>query len=726
MRVGIEAPRGCASSAVLSARWAWLAAALLAAGGSGSGSAAAATGAAPVHYLPLYPPGTKVVEKLQYTEPDGTLVTLMGMRPTERHARERGEAWTEPDVGPGRYLTFPSFYFQNRTFGIEIRDGVPAGRQRIEFYLRVNDGTFDGTTFSLFRNVNDVNTRDYGWALNYGFNNPNEGNLPICHAGQPREDCMMVVESNWRTSPHSPLKIGDPIELAPAPRLAYGANGNALVDGGGSRYYSFEQLYVVGQGLKPWYGIEPRLDSAPLPESTLSGGAASVSYNYSEEPMRMFQQMANNIGIGNSKRFVEGRRLFHTSFLDGKHSESPDENPVFSEHIGQLGPRFNEERCIGCHTFNGRSLAPVAGGRLETMGVLTTAAGSGRKVIPDPTYGFNIQQRAQAQGAPDYGVNLARYVTTRRTLPDGETIELQKPVYTFNGPLPANYSVRQAPQVIGLGLLEAVDEETILALAHGQEDGQDKNADGIRGIPNWVRNPETGDVHLGRFGWKAAKATLRQQVGEALVRDMGVTSPAYPSRSCQRRDNGCRKPGGQAPAVSEDELQRLSDYLALIGVPAQRSLRSGFPADTRISPEHDVNPAQVARGRKLFAQAQCAACHTPAMKTGRNHPFAELRGQTIRPYTNLLLHDMGPGLADTVTEGRATPSLWRTAPLWGIGSLPYVQGGVQNVRYLHDGRARTLMEAIGWHGGEADASRIRFEALPKADRAAVLAFLGSL
>ena len=132
MRVGVEAPRGCAGSAVPSTKWAWVAAALLAASGSGNGSAdTAATGAspeAPSHYLPLYPSGTKAVEKLQYTEPDGTLVTLMGMRPTERHARERGEGWTEPDVGPGRYLTFPSFYFQNRTFGIEIRDGVPAGR----------------------------------------------------------------------------------------------------------------------------------------------------------------------------------------------------------------------------------------------------------------------------------------------------------------------------------------------------------------------------------------------------------------------------------------------------------------------------------------------------------------------------------------------------------------------------------------------------------------------
>lgn len=673
-------------------------------------------------YTPLFPAGTPLVEQLQYTEPDGTLVTLMGMRPTERHARERGERWTDPDVGPGRYFTYPSFYFQHRSFGLEIRDGVPAGRQRIEFYLRVNNGTFDGTTFSLFRNVNDTNVRDYGWALNYGFNNPKHGNLPICHAGQPREDCMMVVESNWRTSPHSPLKVGDPIELAPAPRLQRDANGNALLDGGGSRYYSFERLYVVGVGLRPWYGIEPRLDSAPLPESTLLGGLASVSYNYSEEPMRSFQQMANNIGIGNSQRFLEGRRLFHTSFFDGKHSESPEENPVFTAHIGQLGPRFNQERCIGCHTGNGRSLAPLLGARLDTMGVLTTAAGSGRKAIPDPTYGFNIQQRAQANGGPDHGVSVALHTETVRTLHDGEKVVLQRPVYSFKGPLPVNYSVRQAPQVIGLGLLEAIDEKTILALA----DGQDKDGDGVRGIPNWVLNPETGETQLGRFGWKAAKASLRHQVGEALVRDMGVTSPVYPSRRCQRDEKTCRQPPHDPLAVNETELQRLSQYLALVGVPAQRSLRSGFPADTRVSPEHDVDPAKVTRGGRLFTQAQCTACHTAKMKTGNTHPFAELRGQTIRPYTNLLLHDMGPGLADTVTEGRAQPQLWRTAPLWGLGSLPYVQGGAQNVRYLHDGRARTLMEAIGWHGGEADASRIRFEAMSQDERAAVLAFLNSL
>lgn len=718
---------------------AWIAAAVLALAGCGGGSSGGNDGgtetaqpvtsgnengdteqAANVAYVPLYPAGTQLIEQIQYREPDGTLVTLMGARPTERHARERGEAWDEPDQGPGRYFTFPTFYFQNRTFGLEIRDTVPAGGKSVEFHLHVNDGTFDGTTFSLFRNIENPEVRDFGWSLNYGFNNPKEGNKPICHAGQPREDCKMVVSSNWRTSPHSPLKIGDKIELAPAPRLARNAEGSAAIDGGGSRYYSFEQLYVVGVGMRPWYGIAPNLDSEPLPDHALLGGEASVSYNYSEEPMRGFQQMANNIGIGNAKRFVLGRRLFHTSFADGTHSEHPGVNPVFAAHIGQIGPRFNQARCIACHTSNGRSPAVAAGVRLDAMAFVTGTTNAQGQRVPDPVYGLSIQQRPGAGGGADHGVSVQRYDTTVRTLPDGETVELRKPVYAFKGPVPQAVSARQAPQVIGLGLLEAVPEETILAMA----DPADRNGDGVRGIPNFVRNPETGAMQVGRFGWKASKVSLRHQSADALIGDMGVTSAVFPSHACQRGAADCRS-GGTA-AVSDAELQQLSHYLALVGVPAQRSVRSGYPAGVRVSPEHDVNPATIERGRALFAQARCTACHVPELKTGNTHPFAELRGQTIRPYTDLLLHDMGAGLADGVAEGRASGNRWRTPPLWGLGSLPDVQGGAANVRYLHDGRARTLTEAILWHGGEADDSRTRFENLSRADRQALLTFLNSL
>ncbi|MDC0714413.1 di-heme oxidoredictase family protein [Stigmatella sp. ncwal1] len=672
-------------------------------------------------YVPLFALGTQVMEQIQYTEADGTLVTLAGFRPTNRHARERGEPWESPDVGPGNYFTFPTWYFQNRSFGLLIRDGVPAGRSRIEVSLRVNDGTFVETGISAFRRV-DSNIRDYGWMMNIGFENPKEGGKNICHATSAREDCMAVITSNWRApQPNTPFKVGDVIELTPAPYLLHTPDNKAVIDGGGIRYYSFEQLYQVGVGMRPWYGVAPTLDSVPLPASTLLGGEASVSYNYSEEPHRGFQQMVNNIGIANSKRFVEGRRLFHISFVDGKHSESPDINPVFTQHANQLGPRFNNVSCIGCHALNGRSAVPTLGGRLDTMAIETAASSSATQVTPDPTYGLNVQQRALNAGAPDYAVSVQSYVKTVRTLPDGETVELQKPVYAFKGPVPAQFSVRQAPQVMGVGLLEAVDEATLLNLA----DPNDQNGDGVRGVPNWATNPETGSRHLGRFGWKASKASLRQQSGDALLKDMGVTSPVYKSLNCQRGVANCNA-SGTATSISETEIERVASYLALLGVPAQRSLRSGFLEGIRVSPEHDVNPTQINRGSTLFAQAQCVACHTPQMKTGTTHPFAELRNQTIHPYTNLMLHDMGSGLADTLTQGQAGPSLWRTAPLWGIGSLKYVQGGAQNVRYLHDGRARTLMEAIAWHGGEANNSRIRFEALSKADRTAVLAFLESL
>jgi CxxC motif-containing protein (DUF1111 family) len=648
----------------------------------------------------------------------------MGMRPVGRHARE---PWNNTEQQAGLYYIYPSFYFQNRTYGIEIHDHLTAGGDSIEFFLVVNKGIFDGTTFSLFRNAADPNVTGYGWALNYGFNNPTKNNKPICIAGQPLQNCEMVVDSNWRTSPHSPLKIGDRVELAPAEFLArYPNTLTAVIDGGGSRYYSFEQLYIAGEGLKPWYGVAPRLDSAPLPVATLLGGATTVSYNYSSEPMRAFEQMANNIGITDTQRFVEGRRLFHTSFLTGRHSEFSDENPVFIQHIGQLGPRYNQASCVSCHVGEGRSPAANAGSRLDFMGVLTGAPSKTGGTLPDPTYGLNVLQDTSVKGAPDYGVTVASYRLSKRTLSDGTVVTLRKPVYKFSGPVPREFSVRQAPQIIGLGLLEAVPEQTILALA----DPNDANGDGVRGVPNFVTNPETGQIQLGRFGWKAAKQSLRQQAAEALIEDISVTSPVFPSRACQKGAANCRS-ATAAPDVSETEIERFSQYLALLGVPAQRSVLSGYPAGVFVPALHKVNPTQIAHGSKVFAQLNCSACHVPQLKTGNTHPLAELRNQIIHPFTDLLLHDMGPGLADTLPQGQAQPQMWRTQPLWGLGYLPYVQSGTvtgsaQTVRYLHDGRARTLVEAIEWHDGEAQRSRQAFEALSTQDRADLLAFLNSL
>jgi CxxC motif-containing protein (DUF1111 family) len=244
-------------------------------------------------------------------------------------------------------------------------------------------------------------------------------------------------------------------------------------------------------------------------------------------------------------------------------------------------------------------------------------------------------------------------------------------------------------------------------------------------VANYVFEPETGAVRLGRFGWKASKATLRHQAASALLQDMAVTSPVYPNRSCGTDPAGCRGAVAQK-GVSETDLQAISRYLALVAVPAQRSLPSGFPKGVAPIDELNVNPVQVAAGSKLFQGMRCAACHTSEMKTGSGHLFAELRNQTIHPYTDLLLHDMGTGLADKLVEGQATGAMWRTAPLWGIGYTEKVMGNNGQVGYLHDGRARSLTEAILWHGGEASAARQRFQALPKTDRDSLLAFLKSL
>jgi CxxC motif-containing protein (DUF1111 family) len=691
--------------------------------------------------VPLFTSSTPVTEQIQVTEADGTLVTYAGFRPTPRHAREGGEPWTDTvDKGPGSYFAFPPFYFQNRTFGLVIRDEVPAGRQKITAYLKPNVGTMINNSFSAFRRL-DPNVIEYGWKMGVGYTNPKDGTqrcnpataiADLCVAQSITDYWRMADEAQYQgiTRANNKLKVGDKIEMSPGVFLDYTPGTDiALIDGGHNRDYSFEQLYVVGKGMVPWYGIAPKLDTTPLPDDALLGGQASVSYNYSEEPHRVFQQSVNNIGIADMQRFVEGRRLFHTSFLDGKHSESPTVNPVFTAHANQLGERFNEVRCLGCHTLNGRSPAADVGTPLNKFAVLTAAASTSTSITPDATYGVNVQQLSRTAGAPDYGVSIQSFVKTVRTLAGGETVELQKPVYAFKGPVPAQLSVRQAPQVVGMGLIEALDETTILALA----DPQDANGDGIRGIPNWSIDPETGQRHLGRYGWKAGKATVRQQAAGAFLQDMGVTTPAFKSVSCQRGAADC-KTSTATPSLSDLELDRIASYLQLLGVPAQRKYASGYTDGTVTPPEHDIPDTlrtAIARGGQLFTQAGCTGCHKAELKTGANHPFQELRNQTIHPYTDVLLHDMGAELADTMTEGQAGPSLWRTQPLWGLGSLKYVQketgfADATTVRYLHDGRARTLVEAIGWHGGEGSGSRAKFEAMSKADRDAVVVFLESL
>ncbi|WP_404531228.1 di-heme oxidoredictase family protein [Massilia sp. TN1-12] len=707
------------------------------------------------------PAAARPTEMLQFTLPDGTLVTRYGARAMARHGRERGEAWNEAgyglnetvdlttglpvDKGPGNYLTFVPEYFQNRTWGVEIIDnsnvkGVTNPQLIINNYNQVE--WKPGQTVFV-RGWDRPDVTDYGWMTGPLMA---DNNVQTCKPMAYPADGVMVSANGinngctmkliaypqhgeidtagfptGKTIPARALVPGDEIEIAPSMFAQDGALA-AIGDKGNSRYYGPEIMYVMGKGILPYYGTFPRLNSTPLPASTLSGGTTSVSYNYSDNSLFMFQQPVNNVGMQDIQRFVEGRRVFHANFTTGAHNE-PGNDPYLP--VANLqGGHFNQSSCFACHTNNGRSPAPIAlNQKLDSMAVRAAVLDANGNQVPHPQYGTAIQMNGSSGGGKanwGTGVRVGGFDSQTVKLADGTAVELRKPKLAFEGPVPQIASLRAAQPMIGMGLLEAVPEADILARVRTTAD-----ADGVKGTANFVFDPESGAVRLGRFGWKASKATLRHQSAESLLQEMGVTSSIYPNRACLNGPTACASGGAQA-GISEADLQRISQYLALVAVPAQRSLASGFPKGVAPMDEHRVDPTQVAAGAKLFDGMRCTACHTAEMKTGNGHLFAELRNQTIHPYTDLLVHDMGDGLADKFAEGQAKGNMWRTAPLWGIGYTDKVMGNSANVGYLHDGRARNLTEAVMWHGGEATTSRNRFAGLSKTDRDALLAFLRSL
>jgi CxxC motif-containing protein (DUF1111 family) len=361
--------------------------------------------------------------------------------------------------------------------------------------------------------------------------------------------------------------------------------------------------------------------------------------------------------------------------------------------MNKLGPKFAAQSCVECHVNNGRSLLPVVGTTVEYAGVKVSGSADG---TPHPILGEQLQPHATS-GEAEAGVVLAGFTPpVNGTYGDGASYTLRKPLLQFSGVIPEHYSLRLAQPLVGLGLLEAIPESAILALA----DPDDANLDGISGRARFVPDPANSLIlRLGRFAHKAAQPKVIHQIAHALNRDMGVVSELFPVL------DGETSP--RPAEVSNTELDQLNHYAVLLGVGAQRNL---------LDPE-------VVRGKQLFTSASCVACHTPSFTTSAYHPKGELRNQTIRPYTDLLLHDMGPGLADSMAEGDATGAEWRTAPLWNIGLSAGVSGGEG---YLHDGRASTIEEAILWHGGEATASKEKFRTMSASDRSAILLFLRSL
>lgn len=454
--------------------------------------------------------------------------------------------------------------------------------------------------------------------------------------------------------------------------------------------------------------------SRPEPFEALSGGGAGIPAQGGADA---FSQPSANMSAAGHVVFAEGRRLFRKLWL-----ASPAPVPA----ADGLGPLYNARSCQACHVNDGR--APVTAGpepgggglvlRLSVPGGDAPATIAGWLATrPDPVYGAQVQDRAAPGLRPEARVTVS-YDEKPVVLADGTTIPLQVPRYGLadlaHGPLhpEAMLSARLAPPMIGLGLLEAIPAADILA----REDPEDADGDGISGRAQIVIFAEDGLPMLGRFGLKAGSPTLRVQVAEAFALDMGLSSPLHPAPygDCTPAQANCRAaPHGQDGAPPEDwevdrqSLDAITFYARNLAVPQRRG----------------VADPQVLAGKALFHGLACAACHTPRHMTHRLAGQAEQSFQLIWPYTDLLLHDMGEDLADNRPEGRATGREWKTPPLWGIGLAGAVNG---QARFLHDGRARSLEEAILWHGGEARAARDGFAALSAEDRKALIAFLNSL
>jgi CxxC motif-containing protein (DUF1111 family) len=437
----------------------------------------------------------------------------------------------------------------------------------------------------------------------------------------------------------------------------------------------------------------------PEPGEELAGGETTVF----ESGARAFALSARNLASEHESGFFVGNSFFNKNWVIAPSSTTARDG---------LGPTFNARSCSGCHFKDGRGRPPLTDDEpLLSMLVRLSIPGEGPHAGPlaEPNYGGQLQGDA-IPGVPIEGWVQVLWTQKTGSYADGEPYSLRSPTLEFSelayGPLALDVltSARVAPQMIGLGLLEALDEATILAFA----DPDDDDADGISGRPNYVWDPLTQAVALGRFGWKANQAGLRQQVAGAFLGDLGLTSSVNTEQNCPSTQAECTAaPHGGEPELSEDLLDDVTTYSRLLAVPARR----------------DVDDPKVLAGREQFHALGCADCHVPNLHTGTLAGFPELSDQSIWPYTDLLLHDMGEGLADGRPDFEADGREWRTPPLWGIGLFAVVN---DHTFYLHDGRARNIAEAILWHAGEAESAKQAFVEAHASDRATLLGFLESL
>jgi CxxC motif-containing protein (DUF1111 family) len=449
------------------------------------------------------------------------------------------------------------------------------------------------------------------------------------------------------------------------------------------------------------------------------GGSATT--RKSPNTRDAFSHASNGIGFEGEAKFKVGNAIFRKLWVSA---------PASTKSSDGLGPLFNSRSCQSCHFKDGRGHPPTANypddtaeSMLLRLSIPPETAAQKKLLeehrvnsIDEPTYGGQLQDFA-IQGHDSEGQLQIMYEDVPVTLGDGSTVTLREPTYSVTnlkyGPLHPKtmMSPRVAPPMIGLGLIEAVPEAQIVANA----DAVDKDGDGISGQANKVWSLEAGRPMLGRFGWKAGAPTIREQSAAAFSGDIGISTPILqqPSGDCTDAQNFCRKaPNGNTERdggfeVGPTLFELVTFYAQNLAVPSRRNMDN----------------TNVAKGKEFFHQLGCASCHRPTFVTGEVDGQPHLSNQRIWPYTDLLLHDMGEGLADHRPEGIANGLEWRTPPLWGIGLTETVSG---HTYFLHDGRARNLEEAILWHGGEAQAARDGYAALSKDDRDALILFVESL
>lgn len=665
----------------------------------------------------LYNDSTLLEPVTSFIRDDGVIVTRIADRGRDRHAKETNS----PDFSQiHRYDHYLAHYWEFRTMRIQLEDYVAKGQSLIKVTW-ITETALDAKEFRVW--YGGRNTEGQFWfnpqplgqqanpaespVISHGSGTWNN-NFQRVGPGSQYKYTLDIVDKWKLTGPSGPLAVGMNMEFEASMFLANPPVGTRL------RYYGTSFVYKIGQSgvhAFEWNRADPEKDGTPIPQKGLSGGGTTLGYNYTKEPAGRFMQMATNMAPGNAEAFVRGRRVHHTSFQNGDHGERED-NIRWTQQSGKAGPYFINQSCAGCHVRNGRALVADVGDTLERW-VFKVGDENGQ---PLSLMGSVLQPL-------DYVNTLSAVESSEGSVTLGDWTELsnglRSPNYQFSNGTPPQFSARIAPSLVGMGLLEAIDESTIISWA----DENDTNNDGISGRPSLVEDPASGVTRLGRFGYKAGTFSVKHQIASAFNTDMGVMTSMLPNPDCGSQQTNCGNSGSE---ISDQHVDDLVKYVSLLGVGARRNYNNQT-------------------GEALFQSIGCAGCHRPSFVTSNHHPLAELRGQTIYPYTDLLLHDMGPGLADNLAEGSARGSEWRTAPLWGLGLTRDVMLGdtkgndlisiadaqnrtanMQRIGYLHDGRARTIDEAIRWHGGEALNAKNAYEALLPGQRSAVIDFLESL